>query len=246
MVKRCCYVILLFIFAVPALICAETPDTGRTWECVSLSVKLSPEWSFTVQPGHIYEFSRSNGNIQETVFWELYAGPIYTFKISDFKIKLPLEYYYNGYPVRGKTYYLAHNIEFMPTVEYKTGDWTFSDRLRFNNRFYSSYYAADSQRKGYSMAVREMLTAEYLLIKDLSASLADEIFIGAIKDPDTTANTKGFLPTGIYQNRMYAGFTFYLTPALAVMPRYILETTYSSGNLTGVNHYAFMQVAYNL
>jgi hypothetical protein len=212
---------------------ADVAAPGRSWTYLSGTMLLTPHWAFNVMPGIRYEFSRDIGAGRDTYLHELFAGPTYIMKNGPFTFKLPLWYYYMGFPVKANNaYYFTHSLEVIPIVEYRYNNWTFVNRVIFHNTFYASYYPSDEQRNG---AVNKQLT---LL-------LADEPFFGVFEDGDAPANNYGYWAKGFRVNRVYAGLIYAITPAFTVSPQYVFETNYDgAGKLTEIDHYVYVTFSY--
>jgi len=228
-------------------------DTGRMWENLNITVLLSPELSFTVMPGHRWEFARDNGATVDTYFNELFVGPTYTTKLDpSLKFKFSLWYYYMGYPNKGTNAYpFTHNVEVIPAIDWKVSDkLTISDRLIFHNTFFASTYNTDAKQNGLSIMVREMLTFTYNLSEvdpKLNLILGDEIFVGLMEDSEAAPSSVGFYRNGFNSNRVYIGFSYALDPTLIIVPQYVYESVYNlGGNVTGNNHNFYLTVTYLL
>jgi hypothetical protein len=161
------------------------------------------------------------------------------------------------------TYTFEHNLEIIPTAEYRIGRWSIFDRVIFHNTFYSDAYntpqtslglSVNDQRWGWGTVLRELLQGRYALTDRLGVLLADEVFFGIAEDSDTSkiANGGGFKSTGYWkdgfrQNRTYVGIDFKVTPTLTVAPMYMLELDANptdSSDITDVSHNLFIVVTY--
>jgi len=234
-------------------------DTGRMWENLNVTALLSPELSFTVMPGHRWEFARGVGGATvDSYFNELFIGPTYTTKLDPtLKFKFSLWYYYMGFPTKTNGSYVSypftHNIELIPAIDWKVSDkLTVSDRLIVHNTFFASREATDAKQNGLSIMVREMVTLTYNLSEvdpKLNLILGDEIFVG-LKESDNGAipSGSGFYRSGVNSNRIYAGFSYAIDPMLIIVPQYVYETNYdNAGNLSGtINHNFYLTVTYLL
>ena len=229
-------------------------DTGRMWENLNITALLSPELSFTVMPGHRWEFARDAGATQDTYFNELFVGPTYTTKLSPaLKFKFSLWYYYMGFPNKTTgAYPFTHNLEVIPAIDWKVSDkLTISNRTILHNTFFSSVETTEAKQNGLSIMMREMITLSYNLSEidpKLNLIFGDEVFIG-FKESDNGAAPKpnGFYRSGFNSNRLYIGFSYALDPMLIVIPQYVYETTYNTaGGLTGNNHNFYLTVTYLL
>ncbi|OGF44199.1 MAG: hypothetical protein A2452_05315 [Candidatus Firestonebacteria bacterium RIFOXYC2_FULL_39_67] len=248
--KKLAIGILAVIVLFTGTMAAET-RTKRMWENLNITTLLSPDLSFTVMPGHRWEFGRNSGSTVDTYFMELFVGPNYALKINDsFKLKLSLWYYYMYFPNRfTETAPFSHNIEVIPTIEWKTSDrLTIANRIISHNTIYSSCYTTDDLRSGFSSMIREMLSITYKLPEidqNLSLILSDELFIGILEDAEAAPSALGFYRNGINSNRLYAGFSYAFSPTFIVVPQVIYETNYdAAGTLTGTNFNFYLTVTY--
>jgi hypothetical protein len=267
---------------------ADSParQEGRVWIDSNLTLLFSPNWSLTTMPGARVEFARTREDKAGLHFLEFFFGPNYTYKTQNLTIKGSLWYYYMGYPQEGRntmpagggqatctnnngaycnsTYNFSHNLEIIPTAEYRIGRWSIYDRIIFHNTFYADYYndpklgSVVDQRWGWGTVLRELLQVRYALTDRLGVSLSDEVFLGIKEDSDTRKNKKpdgtpagydsrGYWKNGYRLNRIYAGIDYKVTPALTVAPMYTLELMSSptdSSDITDVTHTLFMVVTY--
>lgn len=254
----------IILFATAAKPSEAAPNTGRTWIYGNLTTLLSPNWAFVVMPGHRYEFSRSYDEGQDqykTFFYELFAGPVYIKKFGNLTLKLPLWYYYMGFDFSNHNkkgaigdYLYSHNIEFLPILEYKMGNMVLMNRIIFHNKIYAKnkLYGTDDLKSGFSMLIREKFQITYLLNKKMGLIFADEIFIGAVEDTDTSDLN---LPSGepfyakkkFNKNRVYLGMFYKVTPMTKLVPQYILETNYlpeDDYKLKDVHHYINLTISH--
>lgn len=242
-------ILILTAFSLTDLSAVPQVNTGRTWEYLSFTALLSPSLALVVMPGHRYEFYRSTHLKKSTFLWEFFLGPTYITKLSDsLKLKIGLWYYYLAFPDSIKnTYFLTHNIELLPILEYKTGSFLFVNRIILHNTLYANVYPKESDQTGLSTVLRELIGVNYSVSPKLTLSLEEEIFLGIIENKDVPASGAGFAQKGFSENRVYLGFTCSFTPFLSLSPKYCLDTTYNTdGNLTGTNHYLFVTLAYTL
>jgi hypothetical protein len=158
------------------------------------------------------------------------------------------------------TYNFSHNLEIIPSVEYRMGRWSIYDRVIFHNTFYADFYNNSSfgnvsdQRWGLGTVLRELLEVRYALTDRLGVSLADEVFFGIKEDSDTRKipNNQGYQVPGYWKNgyrlnRVYAGIDYKVTPALTVAPKYLLEIMSSAtdgSDITDVSHTLFVTISY--
>lgn len=263
---------------------------GRIWIDSNLTLLFSPNWSLTTMPGARVELARTREDKAGLHFLEFFFGPNYTYKTQNLTIKGSLWYYYMGYPSEGRNtiryfkdsntwqatcdssgaycpsnYNFSHNLEIIPTIEYRVGRWSIYDRVIFHNTFYAdSYNTANgdtdvgSLRAGWGTVLRELLQVRYALNDRMGVLLADEVFFGIKEDSDTRKLKKldgspaGYLPTGYWKNgyrlnRIYAGIDFKVTPTFTVAPMYTLEVMSSPTNgsdVTDVTHTLFMVATY--
>jgi hypothetical protein len=259
---------------------------GRVWIYQNLTLAFTPNWSLTSMPGGRVEFARSREDKAGFHFLEYFVGPNYTYKWQDLTVKGSLWYYYMGYPQVGRNtlgsaglactsnpnnycnsnYNFSHNIEIIPSAEYRFGRWSIYDRVIFHNTFYADTYSTvqkttdggslsvPKQRWGLGTVLRELIQVRYALTDRLGVSLADELFFGILEDSDTKkiANNAGYKGTGYWKggyrlNRTYVGIDFKVTPALTVAPMYLLELMSSptdGGDLTDISHTLFVTVSY--
>ncbi len=274
--RRCCVVVLLlvacaiFISAIDAQ--AAVPTYRRTWEYFNLNLALSPNWAFTIMPGHRYEFyddTQKDNEGRGNQFYEFFMGPIYINRLNDtVTFKLPLWYYYMGFPNcpgsasgRDNDYFYSHNLEVVPIFEVKLGSFVMINRIILHNKLYAnnSAYTEEAQRRGWSLLMREMLSFMYFLNDSFALTMGDEIFIGLIEDRGTNNITRStgariigepyFEQHGFNMNRFYAGVLYRFDPTLTIHPQYILESVHNPADdyeLTKKGHYFFLVVTYTL
>jgi hypothetical protein len=207
-------------------------------------------------PGNRFEFYRSNNaDPLHSFLYELFIGPNYAKRFSDFTLKCSLWYYYTLFDMKRSaldSYLSSHNIELMPSIDYRIGKLTLSDRLIFHSKIYAdnNWYTTSDQRWGYSLLLRQMLKAAYSITDSLSVLIADEIFIGLKEDKDTHNIRKGepfFEENGFSKNRLYVGCAYKITPSFSISPQYVLETNYDPSNshkLKDKEHYIFLSLDY--
>jgi hypothetical protein len=254
-----------------------TKHEGRVWIDQNFVLAFSPNWSLTTMPGARSEYARSRGEGEAGLqLLELFFGPNYTYKTGNWTIKGSLWYYYMGYPLRGRTvpgkpfdcsaapmgsspnctslYNFSHNLEIIPSVEYRMGRWSFYDRVILHNTVYADVYTTSDQRLGWGTVVRELLQVRYALTDRLGVSLMDEVFLGAIEDGDTRTlkdakgNPTGYIPTGYWKrglraNRTYLGIDYKVAPNFTIAPMYMVEIGMSptdSTDVTDVAHTLFV------
>ncbi len=206
-----CLIFAAFILASTSMEAnAAVPTYKRSWEYFNCTLLLSPNWAWTIMPGHRYEFSNQtrtweNNDGVGNQFLELFTGPVYINKISDnVTFKLPIWYYYMGFPNidqrntsapkwpkdtsrRDNDYYYSHNIEFVPIFEIRLGSFTIANRIILHNKLYANnaFYTRANQRRGWSMMLREMVTLSYNISPSFTLTIGDEVFFGMIEDRGT-------------------------------------------------------------
>jgi len=225
---------------------AAVPTYRRTWTYLNFNLLISPNWAFTIMPGHRYEFyddTQEDDEGRGNQFYELFVGPVYINKISDnVTFKLPLWYYYMGFPNLGGTrsgrdnnYFYSHNFEFVPIFEVRFGSLMIANRIILHNKFYANnaVYTEEAQRRGWSLLMREMISLTYDVTPSFSLTMGDEVFIGLIEDRGTNeirGNAIGepfFEQHGFSMNRFYAGFIYKFSPFVSIHPQYILESLHN-------------------
>lgn len=238
---------VIILLCLPAI--GNAAATGRLWSYFNLTSLVSPNWAIIAMPGMRYEFARSDDPsmlpAKGVYFYELFVGPVFTKNHGAFTFKLPLWYYYMGFPSTG-TYSYSHNIEVLPILSYRFGKTTLTSRTIFHNTIYASVYDTSYQRTGYSLVVRQMLQIAHEIDERATLILADEPFFGVIADKQATPSPIGFWPKGFRLNRVYAGLQYRLTPRITVSPQYVLETVHDEGTVTDVNQYLFVTISYVL
>lgn len=230
---------------------SETPTGLREWNYFNCTILTSKNFAYVIMPGFRYEFGRFNDSgIEEKglYFLELLTGPVFIKKTGNFTFKLPVWYYYMGFPVNTTgDYYYSHNIEFLPIVEYRgIKNLTLTGRIIFHNTLYSSLYETAEERSGYSLVLRTLIKGTLSINNKFNLVLGEEPFFGIVEDDETTPSAAGFFPSGFRLNRVYAGIDYKLKPDLKISPMYILETSHDEGGITGFNHYLHLNVSYLL
>jgi len=241
----------------PCVAHAATPTEVRGWGYLNYTAVTPSGWGFTVMPGLRYELSDSEADAAGVAMHELFAGPFYSHDWGDLKLTLPLWYYYMGFPV-GDDDYRSHNIELIPILRYQASDTlALASRTILHNKIHASnpVFTEDSQRLGYSLLVREMLTVELApaALNGLSLLASEEVFVGVVEDAETAGTVKGepfFAKRGFSMNRVYLGakkgWKLGDGPLrLAVTPQYVLESHHdpsADAALTKLRHYAFVTV----
>jgi hypothetical protein len=240
---------MLFVFLI--LLAQPHPGTGATtgrfWTYLNLTSLHSPHWAVVAMPGLRYEFARSDDPSSQSskglYFYEFFLGPVYTLSAGAFTLKLPVWYYYMGFPT-ADAYFYSHNLEFLPILSYRLDKMTLTSRTIFHNTLYASVYGTSELRNGYSLVVRQLLQLSYDMSPRLSIVIADEPFFGVIEDKEAPPSSIGFWPSGFRLNRLYLGVGYKITPRMALSPQYVFETVYDDNGLTDTNHYLYVTVSY--
>ena len=233
----------------------DTPQEARLWTYAQGIGLLSPNWAVSVMPGIRWEFHDSEGAAGDVVMAELFVGPIFIKRFGPLTLKVPLWYYYMGFPIKkpGKDdYWDSHNLELIPILEYRLGRWTFVSRTILHNKLHAdnALFTSKKQRNGYSLLWRQLFRASYSVLPKLDLTLAEEFFVGVVEDGDTKDIAKGepfFEKQGFSMNRVYAGVTVKLAKGMSLTPQYIFETHHDPDNgeeLTKIRHYLFVTWSY--
>jgi hypothetical protein len=253
-----------------------TKQEGRVWIDQNFVLAFSPEWSLTTMPGARSEFARSREGKAGLQFLELFFGPNYTYRRGPLTLKGSLWYYYMGYPQRGRmkelspfngnlacsagplgtstactsTYNASHNLEIIPSAEYRWGRWSIYDRIIFHNTFYADVYDTADQRLGWGTVLRELLQGRFAVTDRLGVFLMDEVFIGILEDGDTSSiasgggyKTVGYWKDGFRANRTYVGIDYKVTPNFTISPMYMVEAMMNptdSTDVTDISHNLFV------
>jgi len=234
---------------------AAAPSEGRLWLYSNLTGLVGRHLALNLMPGIRYEFADSAADAGGIVMYELFAGPTLLLELGNMRLKLPLWYYYMGFPIRATgDFYSSHNVELIPSLDYSLGRWNFSSRSIFHNKLYADNPLFDRSglRRGYSLLLRQMLRASYGLTDWLAVTVADELFIGLIEDGETAGIKKGepfFERRGISMNRIHAGAVVTLAPGLSLTPEYVFESSHDPDRdleLTKMTHYLMVTAAYAL
>jgi len=171
-------------------------------------------------------------------------------------------------------YNASHNLEIIPAAEYRFGRFSLYDRVIFHNTFYADVYgtpytdpnnaastlSVGDQRWGWGTVLRELLQLRYAVTDTMGVFVSDEIFLGLIKDGDTSKmvkkaadgtttpsgyNPMGYWKSGLRYNRTYLGFDYKITPTVTVAPSYMMEIGLNptdSTDITDIAHTLFMVV----
>jgi len=148
------------------------------------------------------------------------------------------------------TYNFSHNLEIIPSVEYRWGRWSIYDRVIFHNTFYADVYSTPDQRLGWGTVLRELLQGRFAVTDRFGISLSDEVFLGILEDGDTSsiAGGKGYIAPGYWKdgfraNRTYLGFDYKVTPNFTIAPMYMVEVMLNptdSTDVTDIAHTLFV------
>lgn len=269
--RRIIMLALCILFAAGILVSTMTeanaavPTYHRTWTYLNCTLLISPNWAWTIMPGHRYEFFDSNQVDDEgrgNQFYEFFTGPIFITKLNDnVTFKLPLWYYYMGFPNTGGTtsgrdnnYFYSHNFEVVPIFEVRMGSFMFANRIILHNKFYANnnLYSNSAQRRGWSMLLREMVTVTYNLAPSFALTMSDEVFVGMVEDrgtPDPARGEPYFEKNGFSMNRFYAGFIYRFDQFINVVPQYILESNHDPRDnyeLASKGHYFYLTINYTI
>ena len=265
-----------------------TKQEGRVWVDQNFVLAFSPNWSWTTMPGARSEFARSREGAAGLQFLELFFGPNYTYKTGNWTLKGSLWYYYMGYPQRGRmkeqsngslacsfnpnvvapadctsTYNFSHNLEIVPSAEYRFGRWSVYDRVIFHNTFYADAYSTpdtktglsvSDQRWGLGTVLRELLQTRFAVSDRLGVFLMDEVFVGILEDSDTSKlrdakgqyagyKSAGYWKDGLRANRTYLGFDYKVAPNFTLAPMYMVEVGMNpvdSTDVTDIAHNFFL------
>jgi hypothetical protein len=159
-------------------------------------------------------------------------------------------------------YNFSHNLEIIPSAEYRWGRWSIYDRVILHSTFYADVYSTPTptlsvsdERWGLGTVLRELLSGRFAISDRLGVSLMDEVFIGIIEDGDTSklrdaksGLPTGYLPTGYWKhgfraNRTYLGIDYKVTPNFTIAPMYMVEIGLSptdSTDVTDIAHTLFV------
>jgi len=234
----------------------ETHTEGWLWLYANMTGVVTQNWAFTLMPGIRYELSDNLEDTGGVTMYELFAGPMYMHRFGALRIKVPLWYYYMGFPIVAKDesgkddYFDSHNLELIPILDYSWGPLTLTSRSIFHNKLHArnAAFKTDSQRNGYSLLLRQMIQLSYALTPKVALTLADEVFLGLVEDDETNDIKKGepfFERQGFSMNRLYAGAMLAIIPGVSVAPQYVLETHHDPDNdseLTRIRHYLFVTI----
>lgn len=237
--------LITLVLAAPAA-AATAPATGRLWGYGNLTAMVTPNFGYAVMPGMRYEFDRSPGGSKGHYFDELFTGPVASLRLGDVTIKGALWYYFTAYPsTPGRDTY-QHNIELIPSVEYRVARFKFVERVILHNTVYASTYSTIADRNGFGTVLRNLVLVRYALTDELGAVAAIEPFFGIVNDASGAPKNDGYWDHGLRLNRVYLGFEWQATPELAVAPQYVLEHSWGAtgSTLAGTNHYAYVTVSY--
>jgi hypothetical protein len=231
--------------------------SGKGWLALNLTTAITPEWSFTIMPWYRFEYFRSDDDPLNIFLYELFIGPNYAKRFNDFTLKCSLWYYYSLFDMtRGpqESTLSAHNIDLVPSIDYRIGKLTLSDRVIFHVKFFADnkWYTTSEDKWGNSVLLRNMVTANYGITDRFSVLIGDEVFIGIKEDKGTKGKPQGeplYEKNGFSKNRVHLGCAYKLDPSLSISPQYIFETDYDLYNnhkLKLISHYIFVGLNYSL
>jgi hypothetical protein len=260
---------VLAAIAIASMVLDATAQTApvvhrhRNWDYLNVTLNLSPDLDFTIMPGYRYEWyndAREDDEGDGSVFYELFMGPTFNFRLTEnLTFKLPLWYYYMGFPIKGLNgadddYFYSHNFEILPIFIYRLGNFMVMNRTIFHNKFYANNALYDNadERRGWSLLMREFVQLYYTVGHGFTLTLGDEVFFGLVEDRGTNQIKKGepfFEGSGYSMNRLYMGVIYKVNDQLSLHPQYLLETTYNRADdyhMTGKNHYFYFIVNYSM
>lgn len=248
-INTVCAIMITLMITVALPVSGKASTTGRFWSYLNVTSLIDAKWAIVTMPGFRYEFARSDDPsmlpAKGLYFYEFFIGPVYSRTSGAFTFKLPVWYYYMGFP-SDNSYFYSHNIEILPILTYRTGRTTFTSRTIFHNTVYASVYETSEMRKGYSLVIRQLLQVAHCIDERTTLIIADEPFFGVIEDGEAPPSPIGFWPSGFRLNRIYAGLEYSITPRIRISPQYVLETAHDEGTVTDVNHYLFVTFTYVL
>jgi len=235
----------------PLLLLAQVPVSGRIWTYGNLTAIVHPHWAYTIMPGFRYEFARNGDQGSESkglYFYEFLSGPVYSVRIHNMTIKIPIWYYYMGFPVQATgEHYFSHNIEFLPVVSYRFKPVIITSRTIFHNTVYASVYSQDNFKNGYGLVLRQLLRLDIPVSKAITITVGEEPFFGIIEDSEAPSHPLGYWEAGFRMNRVYAGLVYRPIPRISISPQHVYESVYDSqGDLSSTNHYLFLTISYTL
>jgi len=249
-------VAVILLSGVPPLFAEEPRSDAQVWLYGNMTGVITPSWAYTVMPGIRYRLTDSKEDPGGVTMYELFTGPMYMHRFGSLRLRVPLWYYYMGFPIPAKgegsenDYFDSHNLEVIPILDYALGRLTLTSRSIFHSKLYArnAAFKTDSHRNGYSLLLRQMLQASYSLTPGIALVLADEVFLGLVEDDETADINKGepfFEKKGFSMNRLYAGASVAIIPGLSVSPQYVLETHHNpdkDSELTRIRHYLFVTI----
>lgn len=224
---------------------AAAPQTGRAWVYLAGNLQLSPSWSLSLVPGFRYELARTDAPAKGHYLDEVFLGPNWSRRFGDFGLKLSLWYYFLGFP-RPSGYPVAHNLELVPTFDYRIGPLELSYRIIFHNTIYASVYPV-GQRWGFGTVMRNLVQARLKVGEGVALILGDEPWFALVENAGTDYHSAGWWQRGFRLNRLYAGADFKLASGLSISPQYVFEAAIGAdGGATELGHYGFVTLAYTL
>jgi len=150
------------------------------------------------------------------------------------------------------TYNFSHNLEIIPSAEYRFGRFSVYDRVILHNTFYADVYSTPNptlglsvadQRLGLGTVLRELVQVRFAVNDRLGVSLMDEAFFGIVEDGDTSKlpggyNALGYWKHGFRANRVYLGIDYKVTPNFTLAPMYMVDMTMNAVDSTDVTDIA--------
>ncbi|MBM4370020.1 MAG: hypothetical protein FJ098_00100 [Deltaproteobacteria bacterium] len=241
-------VLALLLSLSSAATAKDTPQEVQLWAYATTTGVVAPHWAVTLMPGLRWEVWDSEGEAGQATMVELFAGPSFVQKWGAVTLKIPLWYYYMGFPIRKPgpdDWFDSHNLELIPIVEYRLGRWTFTSRSILHNKVYArnTVFRSDAQRRGYSLLWRQLFQAAYTVAAGVDVVLAEELFLGLVEDGETNGLAKGepfFEKHGLSMNRVYAGVSLTLPHGMSLSPQYVFETHHDPDHgteVTKMRHY---------
>ena len=268
-------ILLMAVFFAFGSLQAASPESTSSfnhWVYLNLNLNFTPQWSLHVMPGHSYQYTYDNPNIDNepdpigTFLTELFIGPWYSTKITDsLSLKMGVEYYFMGFRTTEDDDELGnwynHCIEVIPVLSYKINDsFSVASRTIFHNVLYTTEKESvpgDDSVDGWGMLIREMITLNYNLNSLITLSLSNEFFYGVVEEEGLTTTDK--YSKGYNENRIIPGITLKnLAPGLSITTNYIYRTSFTmdknskagmagfdNGDIYDTKHYIQLILSYN-
>jgi hypothetical protein len=216
-----------------------------------VNFEFTPNWAITIMPGFKHEFARSSGTPIGTFLYEFFAGPAFNYKSEIFLLKIPLWYYYLGFPNNSDGSFSGNqNVAFIPEIIFFCKNWSFGFRLFFHNTFYSDskIYTTESQRAGYSLLITEKIEIGYKVNDWIKLILADELFTGAIPDTEAAPTSgSGFYRQGLTKNKFYAGVVWTFSSRTRFSTQYVLEANFDQNMRTSqIDHQIYLIISHSI